>query len=67
MTRKTPLRLTILHFSQRTLTDGLTFIWKSLPHYAISPTDGSPSVSLQLSQNQRLPIKHGDGVFKMSR
>lgn len=32
MTRTTPLRLTILHFSQRFFTDGLTFIFPPSPY-----------------------------------
>jgi hypothetical protein len=55
MMRSTPLRFTILHFSQRTFTDGLTFIAQSLLCNTLFSlacalqgrvkTNGSPSIT----------------------
>jgi hypothetical protein len=49
MTRTTPRRFIILHFSQRLLTDGFTFILLYSPivyakHYRRVRISGSPSV-----------------------
>lgn len=62
MTLTTPLRLTILHFSQRTLTDGFTFIIQSP---LIVPPVSFPSLTLQLGQDQRFIIHYRYGVLEM--
>ena len=70
ITRTTPRRLTILHFSQRRFTDGLTFTLTSLALRSLTaapyPAKGHRH-SLRPGQNLRAILGDGYRVFKMGR